>query len=688
MPRKPRIKRRGFVMTGGGAKGLYEAGVIHAFHLTGMEFDVITGSSIGAMNSLFYAEYLYCKRQLPPEIQKDALQVIDRMDGLVKAYHHAWLSMPEKRVVDDSAEGPLGKLKDDLLRFNLSLPQLTALGWWLVDPDRHAVPPPALWPKVLSLLRELAERLGPSELLDLLKNHRSDFLRQALRTYLGRFALESSLVPPADDNKLKDIFTLPISPLRPEHLAAEGALPDPPNTERYALVNPARSMSEYAAQGIELRLTRANYRTGRLEISAYVSARQFAYFLDKYAWRIRAVPPEQIPLGSFRLVVPGDPIAINAALCSGRFPGVFRPYKLEDIYPHSGPENELLYRLVQGWLADPEVKSALEPEFAALSPGGIGNKYADWQSSGEMRQFFPLSGDTYVDGGAIDNTPYNAAVDYIRRDLNLRGASRLDERLELFVIYLSTEPRVPPDKAQDPAIFEVVGRTLAIQSAAREASRADTLETLNTFGRRAENIGQLLTLVLDSYMETLDGLDPAIRHQVEHDLRARAQALGHRGVIGQQSAGILERMADWTSTSLAEDLPLQVEAVKIYPAEMPLDTLQFTPRLGYRRENALRMLSSGCYDTLNAIRTRLESGERGDLDEMDHRALTLARRWMGEGPWPPEGMPPDRASFNPPWPCQRSECVFHADICRHGLAGDLRSPKRTESSMASTANNL
>ena len=58
MNQKRKTKRRGFVMTGGGAKGLYEAGVINAFHLTGMEFDVITGSSIRAMNSIFFAEYL------------------------------------------------------------------------------------------------------------------------------------------------------------------------------------------------------------------------------------------------------------------------------------------------------------------------------------------------------------------------------------------------------------------------------------------------------------------------------------------------------------------------------------------------------------------------------------------------------------------------------------------------------
>ena len=62
-------KKRGFVMTGGGAKGLYEAGVIHAFHITGMEFDILTGSSIGAMNSIFFAEYLYQKRQLPETVQ-------------------------------------------------------------------------------------------------------------------------------------------------------------------------------------------------------------------------------------------------------------------------------------------------------------------------------------------------------------------------------------------------------------------------------------------------------------------------------------------------------------------------------------------------------------------------------------------------------------------------------------------
>ena len=34
MDQKRKTRRRGFVMTGGGAKGLYEAEVLNAFHLT------------------------------------------------------------------------------------------------------------------------------------------------------------------------------------------------------------------------------------------------------------------------------------------------------------------------------------------------------------------------------------------------------------------------------------------------------------------------------------------------------------------------------------------------------------------------------------------------------------------------------------------------------------------------------
>ncbi len=115
----PKQRLRGLVMTGGGAKGLYEAGVIHALHITGMEFDVITGSSIGALNRVFFAEYLFRKRQLPADVLRDPLQSVERMDSLVKAYHHAWLQLPDRKLVDDGERGPLGQLKEDLSHFQL-----------------------------------------------------------------------------------------------------------------------------------------------------------------------------------------------------------------------------------------------------------------------------------------------------------------------------------------------------------------------------------------------------------------------------------------------------------------------------------------------------------------------------------------------------------------------------------------
>ena len=96
---------------------------------------------------------------------------------------------------------------------------------------------------------------------------------------------------------------------------------------------------------------------------------------------------------------------------------------------------------------------------------------------------------------------------------------------------------------------------------------------------------------------------------------------------------------------------------------MPLNTLQFTERLGYRYENALEMLVMGCYNTLWALRNHLE-GQKGDLDECDRQALALAQKWMGGESWPPEpagGEEPHQA-----WRCQRTACIFHASKCPHG----------------------
>lgn len=660
-----KLKQRGFVMTGGGAKGLYEAGVIHAFHITGMEFDVITGSSIGAMNSVFFAEYLYQKHLLPEQVRQDPLQVVEAMDPLVKAYHHAWLMMPDKRLIDDSPKGPLGKLKDDLLHFNLSFPQVTRLVWWWTDPQRGKIPEPGVWESSLSLVRELAERLGGvGQVLRLFKDHRQSLFLEAIHTYLDRFGMAHSLIPTGEDHKLKDIFIQPVSPLRMEHLMGDVSAPDADGVKKYALLDPERTLLDYAGQGIVVRLTRANYRTGRLEISAYISPEDFVRFMQKQAWRLQKYDPDKIPLGSFRLQVPGNPNAINSALCSGRFPGVFAPFPITDIYKASSSENDLLYHLLTNWFQDPQVEASMTQAFQANGPQTPNamedwkKLLASWREASDMRDFFPKQSDTYVDGGAIDNTPSNSAVDFAREWAEQKDLSKRDVVLELFVIFLGIEPKISPEQGEDPNLYQVVKRTLDIQSVATQSSDASTVSTINTFGKRAEDLGRALQVVLES----LGDLNEAQRQQVEVQLRQKAQQSGQKGFLGKDAAGILERMENWANDLVANGLPMHVDEVKIYPEEMPLGTLQFTERFGYRKENAIKMLTMGCYNTLWTLREHLLKQPTDELDERDQKVLSLLQRWIEETPQTQTGP----ASPVRTWHCTRTQCVFHAQHCLHG----------------------
>jgi hypothetical protein len=125
-------------------------------------------------------------------------------------------------------------------------------------------------------------------------------------------------------------------------------------------------------------------------------------------------------------------------------------------------------------------------------------------------------------------------------------------------------------------------------------------------------------------------------------------------------------MEGWAEKTVSDRLPVHVEAVKIYPEEMPLSTLQFTERLGYRQENAIAMLTMGCDNTLWTLREHLE-GQGSDLDAQDQQALALTRKWMGSGTWP-EGHE-EQENLRRSWRCQRTACVFHAQHCARGLTG-------------------
>lgn len=693
MNKQPRIKRRGFVMTGGGAKGLYEAGVITAFHLTGMEFDVISGSSIGAMNSIFFAEYLLRKKALPSEVLADPEEVIRRMDNLVRCYQRTWLLMPSERLIDDSENGALGKLIGDLEKFQLILSDLVALGWWSMDPQKGKLPPVTAWPAVSRLIGQLLKRLGGGSQMEgarqfmrIWKDHRPDMLREIMRTYLQTFGLEYSIIPSArdghagEDQKIETMFTRLVSPLQPQHLSGsimdevEGA------SSQDRLLEPTRSFKDFHEQGVDVRLTRANYRTGRLEVSTYLSVEDFLRYMEKQAWRLEVSDPEKMPLGSFRLQLPGNPNAVKAALASGRFPGVFAPFAFKDIYPTDLSENGFLYGMLgeQNWLTEARSLQVLKQAYFSIHGATSGEEgwehlITRWQKSSSMREFFPYPTDTYVDGGAIDNTPSNSVVDATREWLDAHDIPKRDAQLELYVIFLETEPRIPRENAQDPLLYEVVQRTLAIQSAAAKSSDAVVVNTINGFGERGDRLARSLLALLAGLEQVREKIDPVHYQELEEAVRELVREQEVSGYQGSGSEDILVRMKRWAEDMLANKLPLHVDEIKVYPNRMSLSTLQFTERLGYRQNNALEMITMGCSDTLWAMRCHLENLKPEEMDAQDIRSLALTRRWMGIENWPKERNLSSQSSLNElkeAWRCTRRECVFHALHCRHGAGSN------------------
>jgi len=676
MDKKPKIKRRGFVMTGGGAKGLYEAGVINAFHLAGMEFDIITGSSIGAMNSIFFAEYLFRKKNLSADILKDPEKTIDEMEDLIRCYHHTWLQMPSERLIDDSDEGSLGKLVKDLERFNVRLSDLVTLGWWVTDPQKGILPPPNAGFAVARMIGKLLQLLGSGhrlegirQLLRILKEKRGTkaIFREILRTYLGTLNLEHSIIPsaqdgkPGEDTKIENMFTRTVTPLKSEQLIIPIIKQVDDSDTRDGLIDPERTLKEYLDKGIDVRLTRANYRTGRLEISAYLSNENFLRYMKKQAWRLGLSDPEIMPLGSFRLQLPGNPKAIKSALASGRFPGVFAPFPFTQIYPKDDPGNQLLYNLLakENELAFNDVQDSLKgPSLTAHGTIADSDEWANllkrWKGSQSIRNFFPYTTDTYVDGGAIDNTPTNSAVDATREWIETVGKSKRDVILELYIIFLEKEPRIPENQARDPLLYEVVQRTLAIQSAAVKTSDAVVVNTINKFGERSEELARSLLAVLDGLEKSKDKLNTDQLFELETSISESVpkNAIAARGT---SKGSTLDRMRAWAEEMLSEKLPLHVEEIKIYPDKMSLSTLEFTERLGYRQNDAIEMITMGCYNTLLTIRDRLKDLGTEERDAQDEKSLLLVNKWMEF----------DNRSEKD-WLCKRDNCVFHKDHCNHG----------------------
>jgi predicted acylesterase/phospholipase RssA len=676
--------KRGFVMTGGGAKGLFEAGVIHAFHLCGMEFDVITGSSIGAINSIFYAEYQLRKRALPADVLADPERTIEALDPLIWAFMHAWWEMPRMGIIDDSATGPLGMLKDDMLKLDISLPSLVRLAWWYTDPQADRIPDAQVLADVSAIVNELPERLaGGRGVIEIWRRWRDDKEKPfdaAVRTYLNRFGMEHALVPDDQAERLRDYFTQSIAPLRDEHID------DPADTDAdaapEALIPADRTLRDFKEAGIDVRLTRTNFRTGRLEVSVYNSPDQFAAFLKRHWFRFDRKEGLLPAFGNARLHVLGNPNAVYAALASGRFPGVFSPMPIGKIYDLENlddRDNVLLSSLLVDWLDDSVVREAMR-----TTPPASGRAAVDvpdelmrlWQSSDELARLFPRANDRYVDGGAIDNTPTNSAIDAVKDYADENGIGYRDLRLDLYTVFLHPPPD-PGELVSEllPSSIETVRRTMEIRTAAVLDTDAAQVRFVNKAAQQSEDASRALISLaaaledLRAYLpndETL-GLTPEQQAALRSALDARiAEALP--GDDGLGVTGRIDKLKDDQKELIDHQMPLHVNPIEIHPEEMPMRTLQFTERLGFRTDNAIRMMTSGCYSTLWSLYAHLLGKQASGLDAQDRSALELASRWMGLDA---DELPDDKetiAHLHESWRCRRVRCVFHARHCRHGLA--------------------
>ncbi len=419
--------KRALVLSGGGAKGVFEAGVLKACHHLGLTFDVITGSSIGAINAVLFAEYLR-RRQHNLD---DAVRYFNRFLSI-------WEDLDAANLIDLDLLEPLIK---DLARIEIGLDDLLHIWWGLTGES--------LWDKinggwhVFWALAELDDVLPLSlqDIRELYKAWRNEEhqppvqerFREALRRFLVKHNAERGLF---DNTSLRQIMTTPYDESGVPPLALN------------------QGLSSFWAAGVDVRLTRTNVRSGRLEISAHRT-------LPEVLKRIADDPARA------RDVIVGDPNAVAAALASAALPVAFVPRSLTEIYPPGPYENLALYAILNG------------PETAA----GFGISPAQHSP---LSAAYPRADDLYIDGGILDNYPLSPAIDAIkdaaRRARSARQASLIYRRThDVFVVFLGPEPKVAellPGQAQQMLAYEYGLRAWELTQNAKMLNDARSAERI------------------------------------------------------------------------------------------------------------------------------------------------------------------------------------------------------------------
>jgi predicted acylesterase/phospholipase RssA len=426
--------KRALVLSGGGAKGVFEAGVLKACHHTGVTFDVLTGSSIGAINAVLFAEYLR-RRQRDP----------DSADGFFDYFLNIWEDLDAANLVDFDLLEPLVK---DLAKVEIGLDDLLHI-WWDLTGD-------SLWDKLSGGWHTFWAFTELDDILDLsLRDVKELYqawqdedrhdevgqrLRDALRRFLAKHDAERGLF---DGASLRQAMTVPYDDSGTPPLAAD------------------QGLSSFRAAGIDVRLTRTNVRSGQMEISAH-------HTLQEVLARMAEDP------GAAGDAIVGDPNAVSAALTSGAFPVAFEPHALEEIYPPGSYENNALHAILAG------------PGTAAAF--GI---TADQQAL--LQEAYPRADDLYVDGGAIDNHPLSTAIVAIKDAAHRARSARQAEEIyhqthDVFVVFLGPKPEItelPHGEAQQMLAYEYGLRAYNLMQNAKLLGDARSAERITQMMERA-----------------------------------------------------------------------------------------------------------------------------------------------------------------------------------------------------------
>jgi len=588
--------RRAVVLSGGGAKGIFESGVVHALAQTGYEADVITGSSVGALNAVGYAEVVRARREEGPEASlatADSLLTLwQRLDRLRVADLDHWGWRPLSLAV--------GLVVLGALLVAAAFSGVVGLNW-LSLLERTAG-------FLLGVLAVFAGAVTIGVWID---------LPAKLRTHVWKGRVGEEAKTPEADARLGEM-ALRIGGFLPSLFTDHGL-----RRAVQLIVPKHRRLSEYKKAGLDVRLTRTNVRTGRTEISEFLEPRD----LDR-------------PGLDRGLRVIGDPRALEAALASSAFPGAFPAVAADAVYV--ADENRSLYaRARDRWLAKRELQhvfgesdSKLQYVWLMALLERVSDENRELTRTGNERmlldrirgEFYgaraawsrvsvgtivllcetrgwpqiPVPGespyaDRYIDGAILDNTPLSTALTALR-EADAEAKAR-PESHEMLVIMLSPRKR---------------GRYLAARLAGQLEGPALGMRALRlqAEGRIEDDVRNALKI--DELLAKKGALEEA-------PVAATSIAAAAPSIPGEESwAELFQRergddedgVAPPAALHVDKERLVHVDVTRVYPTwDLPW-IFALDDRLGFNAQDARQFQVRGCRDTLVALATRSDGSAR------------------------------------------------------------------------------